>query len=143
MNFQLYCRFDLRNGVNKMVAEIKEKAMCDICEVFNPDNQVVKMMKEKTLTDDVVYDLAELFKTMGDPTRIKILYALKERELCVCDLSELLDMSSSAISHQLRVLRNNKLVKYRKEGRSVYYSLDDDHVMCLFGQGLEHVLEDK
>ncbi len=126
-----------------MVAEIKEKAMCDICEVFNPDNQVVKMMKEKTLTDDVVYDLAELFKTMGDPTRIKILYALKERELCVCDLSELLDMSSSAISHQLRVLRNNKLVKYRKEGRSVYYSLDDDHVMCLFGQGLEHVLEDK
>ncbi|RAK09397.1 ArsR family transcriptional regulator [Halanaerobium saccharolyticum] len=126
-----------------MTAQLKEMAMCDICEVFNPDNQVVKIMKEKTLADDVVYDLAELFKTMGDPTRIKILYALKERELCVCDLSELLDMSSSAISHQLRVLRNNKLVKYRKEGRSVYYSLDDDHVMCLFGQGLEHVLEDK
>ncbi|PTX17538.1 ArsR/SmtB family transcription factor [Halanaerobium congolense] len=125
-----------------MAAELKEKAICDICEVFNPNNQVVKVMKEKTLDDDVVYDLAELFKTMGDPTRIKILYALKERELCVCDLSELLDMSSSAISHQLRVLRNNKLVKYRKEGRSVYYSLDDDHVMCLFGQGLEHVLED-
>ena len=125
-----------------MTAELKEKTNCDICEVFNPDNQVVKVMKEKTLADDVVYDLAELFKTVGDPTRIKILYALKERELCVCDLSELLDMSSSAISHQLRVLRNNKLVKYRKEGRSVYYSLDDDHVMCLFGQGLEHVLED-
>jgi len=125
-----------------MAAELKEKTNCDICEVFNPDNQVVKVMKEKTLADDVVYDLAELFKTVGDPTRIKILYALKERELCVCDLSELLDMSSSAISHQLRVLRNNKLVKYRKEGRSVYYSLDDDHVMCLFGQGLEHVLED-
>lgn len=126
-----------------MEAELKEKAICDICEVFNPDNQVVEMMKEKKLADDVVYELAELFKTMGDPTRIKILYALKERELCVCDLSELLDMSSSAISHQLRVLRNNKLVKYRKEGRSVYYSLDDDHVMCLFGQGLEHVLEDR
>jgi len=129
--------------VDFMAAELKEKAMCDICEVFNPNNQVVKVMKEKKLTDEVVYDLADLFKTMGDPTRIKILYALKERELCVCDLSELLDMSSSAISHQLRVLRNNKLVKYRKEGRSVYYSLDDDHVMCLFGQGLEHVLEDK
>lgn len=126
-----------------MAAEIKEKAICDICEVFNPDNQVVKMMKENKLADSVVYDLAELFKTMGDPTRIKILYALKERELCVCDLSELLDMSASAISHQLRVLRNNKLVKYRKEGRSVYYSLDDSHVMCLFGQGLEHVVEDK
>jgi DNA-binding transcriptional ArsR family regulator len=125
-----------------MEAELKEKAICDICEVFNPDNQVVEVMKEKELADEVVYDLAELFKTMGDPTRIKIIYALKERELCVCDLSELLNMSSSAISHQLRVLRNNKLVKYRKEGRSVYYSLDDDHVMCLFGQGLEHVLED-
>lgn len=125
-----------------MAAELKEKAICDICEVFNPNNQVVELMKEKKLTDEVVYDLADLFKTMGDPTRIKILYALKERELCVCDLSELLDMSASAVSHQLRVLRNNKLVKYRKEGRSVYYSLDDDHVMCLFGQGLEHVLED-
>ncbi|MGM0499376.1 MAG: ArsR/SmtB family transcription factor [Bacillota bacterium] len=126
-----------------MTAELKEKARCDICEVFDPDNKVVQLMKEKTLQESDVFDLAELFKTMGDPTRIKILYALKERELCVCDLSELLDMSSSAISHQLRVLRNNKLVKYRKEGRSVYYSLDDDHVMCLFGQGLEHVLEDK
>lgn len=126
-----------------MVNEIEQEKMCDICEVFNPDNQVVQLMKEKKLNDEVVFDLAELFKTMGDPTRIKILYALKERELCVCDLSELLDMSSSAISHQLRVLRNNKLVKYRKEGRSVYYSLDDDHVMCLFGQGLEHVLENK
>ncbi len=126
-----------------MTAEIKDKEICDICEDFDPNNQVVQVMKEKILKDAVVYDLAELFKTMGDPTRIKILYALKERELCVYDLSELLDMSSSAISHQLRVLRNNKLVKYRKEGRSVYYSLDDDHVMCLFGQGLEHVLENK
>lgn len=122
--------------------ELKEKTVCDMCEVFDPDNKVVKLMEEKKLEDEVVYDLAELFKTMGNPTRIKILYALKERDLCVCDLSELLDMSSSAISHQLRILRNNKLVKYRKEGRSVYYSLDDDHVMCLFGQGLEHVVED-
>ncbi len=126
-----------------MLKEKQEDKLCDVCEVFNPNNQVVKLMKEKTLSEDVVHELAEIFKTMSDPTRIKILYALKEQELCVCDLSELLDMSSSAISHQLRVLRNNKLVKYRKEGRSVYYSLDDDHVMCLFGQGLEHVLEDR
>ena len=126
-----------------MTEKITAKNVCGICEVFDSDNQVVKLMEAQKLEDDVVFSLAELFKTMGDPTRIKILYALKERELCVCDLSELLDMSSSAISHQLRVLRNNKLVKYRKEGRSVYYSLDDDHVMCLFGQGLEHVLEDK
>jgi DNA-binding transcriptional ArsR family regulator len=126
---------------DKMLKE--QNKICDVCEVFNPNKKVVKIMEEKKLDEDVVYDLAEIFKTMSDPTRIKILYALKERELCVCDLSELLDMSSSAISHQLRVLRTNKLVKYRKEGRSVYYSLDDDHVMCLFGQGLEHVLEDR
>jgi DNA-binding transcriptional ArsR family regulator len=115
---------------------------CDVCEVFNPDKQVVEIMKDNKLKEDVIYELAELFKTIGDPTRIKILYALKERELCVCDLSELLEMSPSAISHQLRVLRNNKLVKFRKEGRSVYYSLDDDHVICLFSQGLQHVLEE-
>ncbi|AZO96060.1 metalloregulator ArsR/SmtB family transcription factor [Halocella sp. SP3-1] len=117
--------------------------ICDICEVFNPNKRIVGLMEDNKLKEDVVYDLAEIFKTIGDPTRIKILYALKERELCVCDLSELLEMSSSAISHQLRVLRNNKLVKFRKEGRSVYYSLDDDHVLTLFCQGLEHVLEDK
>ncbi|MFW6035188.1 MAG: ArsR/SmtB family transcription factor [Halothermotrichaceae bacterium] len=121
----------------------ESKNICDVCEVFNPNQQVVQIMKNNKLDDDVVYNLAELFKTIGDPTRIKILYALKERELCVCDLSELLEMSASAISHQLRVLRNKKLVKFRKEGRSVYYSLDDDHVLCLFGQGLQHVMEER
>ena len=115
---------------------------CDVCEVFNPDTAVVNKLKEKSLEDDVINDLAETFKVLGDPTRIKILYALKEKELCVCDLAELLEMSSSAISHQLRVLRNNKLVKFRKEGRSVYYSLDDQHVICFLGQGLKHILED-
>ncbi|ADQ14524.1 ArsR/SmtB family transcription factor [Halanaerobium hydrogeniformans] len=127
--------------LNQSNKEVLKEEICDVCEIFNPNNEVVEMMKEQRLEDGVVFDLAELFKTIGDPTRIKILYALKERELCVCDLSELLDMSSSAISHQLRVLRNNKLVKYRKEGRSVYYSLDDSHVLSLFRQGLEHVLE--
>ena len=122
---------------------LSQEKMCDVCEVFNPNKDVVSLLEEKKLNDDVVYELSETFKVLGDPTRIKILHALNEKELCVCDLSELLDMSSSAISHQLRVLRNNKLVKHRKEGRSVYYSLDDEHVMCLFGQGLEHVLEDK
>lgn len=115
----------------------------DVCEVFNPDKEVVEMMKDKVLSEEVVCELAEIFKTIGDPTRIKILYALKERELCVCELSELLSMSSSAISHQLRILRANKLVKNRKEGRSVYYTLDDDHVLSLFVQGLQHVMEDK
>ena len=101
------------------------------------------ILTEDELEENIVYDLAELFKTIGDPTRIKILYTLSKRELCVCDLSEQLGMSLSAISHQLRILRTNKLVKFRKEGRSVYYSLDDDHVLCLFSQGLQHVLEEK
>jgi DNA-binding transcriptional ArsR family regulator len=122
---------------------LSQEKMCDVCEVFDPNKDVVSLLEEKKLSDDVVYELSETFKVLGDPTRIKILHALNEKELCVCDLSELLDMSSSAISHQLRVLRNNKLVKHRKEGRSVYYSLDDEHVMCLFGQGLSHVLEDR
>jgi len=122
---------------------LNQEKMCDICEVFNPDQDVVKLLEKKKLSEDVVYELSETFKVLGDPTRIKILHALNEKELCVCDLSELLKMSSSAVSHQLRVLRNHKLVKHRKEGRSVYYSLDDEHVMCLFGQGLSHVLEDR
>ncbi|MDI3546459.1 MAG: ArsR family transcriptional regulator, lead/cadmium/zinc/bismuth-responsive transcriptional [Halanaerobiales bacterium] len=120
-----------------------EKEVCDICEIFAPNKKIVELLKNEQLDEDIVRQLAEIFKTMGDPTRIKIINALRERELCVCDLSESLGMSPSAISHQLRVLRNTNLVKYRKEGRSVYYSLDDDHVLCLFGQGLKHVLEDR
>nr|WP_226984226.1 metalloregulator ArsR/SmtB family transcription factor [Halothermothrix orenii] len=100
------------------------------------------MLKDTQINDEIINRLAELFKTMSDPTRVKIIYALRERELCVCDISELLNMSPSAVSHQLRVLRNMNLVKYRKEGRSVFYSLDDDHVLTLFSQGLEHVLEE-
>ena len=121
----------------------KKAIFCDICEVFETDEELVEMMKSNALEEQVVLDLADLFKTIADPTRIKILYALKEQELCVCDLSELLGMSDSAISHQLRVLRNNNLVKFRKEGRSAFYSLDDDHVLCLFSQGLQHVMERK
>ena len=120
-----------------------KESMCDECEIFSPNEQIVELLKDKQLDEDVIMNLSEIFKTMGDPTRIKIINALREKELCVCDLSELLEMSSSAISHQLRILRNANLVKYRKEGRSVYYSLDDEHVLCLFGQGLKHVLEDK
>lgn len=78
------------------------------------------MLKDTQINDEIINRLAELFKTMSDPTRVKIIYALRERELCVCDISELLNMSPSAVSHQLRVLRNMNLVKYRKEGRSVF-----------------------
>src|SRR5690554_2496822 len=110
----------LRMGVIFMV---KEKKICDICEVFNPNKNVIDLMKKNKLQEDVIYELAKIFKTIGEPTRIRLLYVLKERELCVCELSELLEMSPSAISHQLRILRDTKLVKFRKEGRSVYYSL--------------------
>lgn len=119
-----------------------EKSVCDICEIFSPDEKTVQMLKEEQLDNRTVQSLAELFKVIGDPTRLKILHALRKKELCVCDISELIGLSPSAVSHQLRVLRNTKLVKYRKEGRSVYYSLDDDHVVCLLSQGLQHVLED-
>ncbi|MDI6880306.1 MAG: metalloregulator ArsR/SmtB family transcription factor [Desulfitobacteriaceae bacterium] len=92
-------------------------------------------------TLDKANHLAELFKTLGDSTRIRILDALTKSEFCVCDLAEILGLSQSATSHQLRVLRNNHLIKYRREGKMVYYSLDDDHVLGLYGQGLEHINE--
>ncbi|HHW91369.1 MAG TPA: helix-turn-helix transcriptional regulator [Firmicutes bacterium] len=91
------------------------------------------------LAENEITRLAETFKVLGDPTRIKILSALSEEELCVCDLSAVLDMSVSAISHQLRVLKGARLVKYRREGKNIFYSLDDEHVISLFRLALEHV----
>lgn len=91
--------------------------------------------------DEVLYDLAELFRIFGDTTRIKILYALFESELCVGDLAQALGMTQSAVSHQLRVLKSSKLVKFRREGKTVFYSLDDDHVRSMLALGMEHVEE--
>ena len=91
--------------------------------------------------EETLYDLAELFKVFGDSTRIRILYALFEAELCVCDIAQLLGLTQSAVSHQLRVLKGAKLVKPRKEGKTVFYSLADDHVRKVIAQGLEHVEE--
>ena len=91
--------------------------------------------------DETLYDLAELFKIFGDSTRVKILYALLESELCVCDIAKLLEVSQSAVSHQLRVLKGSKLVKVRREGKVVYYSLADEHVTRILSQGMEHILE--
>ena len=91
--------------------------------------------------DETLYDLAELFKVFGDSTRIKILYALFEAELCVCDISKLLGLTQSAVSHQLRVLKNSRLVKFRRDGKTVFYSLADDHVRKIIAQGMEHVNE--
>lgn len=97
---------------------------------------------KKMPSDDTLNDMAELFKTFGDQTRIRILYMLFETELCVCDLAASLNMTQSAISHQLKVLRQSKLVKSRREGKSIFYSLADDHVYTMIAQGFEHVTED-
>lgn len=96
---------------------------------------------EKLPEDEILYDLAELFKVFGDSTRIKILYALFEEELCVQDISMLLSISQSAVSHQLQILKANKLVKYRRDGKTIYYSLADNHVCSIINQGIEHVAE--
>ena len=101
----------------------------------------VNRLLEEMPAEEALYDLAELFKVFGDSTRIKILYALFGAELCVGDLAQLLGMSQTAVSHQLRVLRTNKLVKGRKEGKIVFYSLADDHVRTILGQGMDHVDE--
>lgn len=115
----------------------------DFCEVNCLHEDVVFEVKKKMVDDNKAALLAETFKAMGDLTRIKIINVLSYKELCVCDIAYLLGMSQSAVSHQLRVLRGLKLVKNRKEGKVVYYSLDDEHIINLFNQGLEHVSEGK
>ena len=92
-------------------------------------------------TEEQLYDLAGLFKVFGDSTRIRILYELFDKEMCVGDIAGALNMTQSAISHQLRVLKQSRLVKFRREGKTVFYSLDDDHVRSVIEMGLEHVLE--
>ena len=97
---------------------------------------------EKMPEETELYNLAELFKVFGDSTRMRILFVMFEAEVCVCDLAEALNMTQSAISHQLRILKQNKLVKSRREGKSVFYSLADDHVRTIVDQGREHIEED-
>ena len=104
-------------------------------------DDVITKVKDNLPPDETLYDLAELFKVFGDTTRIKILYALFASEMCVCDIADLLGMTHSAISHQLRVLKNARLVKFRKEGKVVYYSLDDNHISQIFDCGLAHIQE--
>lgn len=102
---------------------------------------MVKAVNEKMPDEDELCDLAEIFKVFGDSTRIKILYVLFEAEMCVCDIAQLLNMNQSAISHQLRILKQNRLVKSRREGKAVFYSLADGHVRTIINQGLEHIQE--
>ena len=111
---------------------------CD-CNVIQED--IVNQVRDKMPQEESLYDLAELFKVFGDSTRIRILWALYEAEMCVCDIAVLLNMTQSAISHQLRVLKQANLVKNIKKGKVVYYSLVDDHVREIFEQGLIHINE--
>lgn len=111
----------------------------ELCSCNKIHEDVICKVKQGMIEEKVSVALADFFKILGDPTRIKILYALSVNEMCVCDLSNLLNMNQSAISHQLRVLRSAKLVKNRKEGKVVYYSLDDEHVENVFKQGLNHI----
>ena len=113
--------------------------MC--CEEIEVHEDAVEQVRSQLPQDEVLYDLAELFKIFGDSTRVKILYALLEAELCVCDIAKLMDVSQSAVSHQLRVLKGSKLVKFRREGKTLYYSLADEHVFRILSQGMEHILE--
>ena len=112
------------------------------CQEEELHPEAIHRVREKLPQDEVLYDLAELFKIFGDSTRVKILYALLEaEELCVCDIASLMDVTQSAVSHQLRVLKSSKLVKFRKEGKTLYYSLADDHVCRILSQGMEHICE--
>lgn len=112
-----------------------------ICENTVIHEDTVKNVKEKMPEDGLIYDIAELFKVFADSTRMKIIYALMEEELCVCDIANIVQTTQSAISHQLRILKQSKLVKYRKEGKVVYYSLDDEHISQIVMKGREHIEE--
>jgi DNA-binding transcriptional ArsR family regulator len=111
------------------------------CDFLHLHEDVVKKVKKDMPEEEILYDLADLYKLFSDSTRIKILYALFENEMCVCDLAQILGMSQSAISHQLRALKQGKLVKNRREGKTVFYALADDHIYTILGQGMDHVME--
>ena len=120
----------------------EREEMC--CESTEVHEELLRIVNE-TLPDETelyeLYDLAELFKVFGDSTRIRILYVLFEAEVCVCDLAAALNMTQSAISHQLKILKQNRLIKSRREGKSIFYSLADDHVRTIIAQGQEHIEE--
>ena len=114
----------------------------DVCEIYYVNEDHVRSARQALSPEREILSLAETFKTLGDPTRVKVLQALSVEELCVCDLAKLLGISESATSHQLRVLRNKKLVRYRKEGKMAFYSLDDAHIDVLMKVALQHVREE-
>lgn len=113
----------------------------ECCEDTEVHTELLQIVNEKMPAEHELYDLAELFKVFGDSTRVRILFVLFESEMCVCGLAELLGMTQSAISHQLQVLKKAKLVRYRREGKTIFYSLADGHVRAILDQGMEHITE--
>ena len=111
------------------------------CETFCVHDEITRRALQKLPEENLLFDLAELYKMFGDSTRVRILFLLFEEEMCVCDIAESLGMTTSAISHQLRILKNAKLITYRREGKSVIYALADDHVSKILELGLEHICE--
>ena len=122
-----------------MSENINEQIECCDCNEIHED--LLKIVNDTMPEETELYDLAELFKVFGDSTRVRILFVLFEAEVCVCDLAKVLNMTQSAISHQLRILKANKLVNSRREGKSVFYSLADGHVRTIIAQGREHIEE--
>ena len=112
---------------------------CDVCEELCEHPQTICLAKADALPEAEAQRVAETFKLLGDTTRVKILHALSKRELCVCDLAAIVQMGQSAVSHQLRLLRGARLVKYRRDGKMAWYSLDDEHINLLLRQGVDHV----
>ena len=124
-----------------MAEESRDKAGNTVRESQTGREAIINKVQEQQPDDEILYDLAELFKVFGDSTRIKILYSMFEHELCVNDIAGLMNLSQSSVSHQLRILKTSKLVKFRREGKSIYYSLDDEHVRSIISMGMEHVEE--
>ena len=120
---------------------MEEREELERCETVQVHRDIVEKVDAEMPDEEILYDLAELFKLFGDSTRIKILYVLFASEMCVCDIAQLLGMSQSAISHQLRALKQAKLVRYRREGKQVFYSLADGHVRTILCQGMDHITE--
>ena len=111
------------------------------CDFIHVHEEIVRKVRAEMPGEEVLFDLSELFKVFGDSTRIRILYCLFASEMCVCDIATLLNMTQSAISHQLSVLKKNKLVKSRRDGKTIFYALADSHVRAILDQGVEHVTE--
>ena len=120
---------------------MEERYTVDCCDYIHTHDAVVDRVRREMPDEDILYDLTELFRIFGDSTRIRILYVLFEAEMCVCDIAAILGMTQSAISHQLRALKSARLVKGRREGKTVFYSLADDHVKTIIHQGLDHIAE--